>query len=275
MRRSLHHSYSPLSLVLCLGLTGLLLTACGGSTPNKTYTIGVVNYASVLDPVLEGFKARMAAFGYEEGKDVTYIYHGALEPTPQEMEREVTSLIDQKVSLFLTLGTLPTLTAKQAVAGTNIPVLFAPSLNPVQEGLVESLSRPGGNVTGIQTGYSVPKALEWLHKIVPYATTVHVIYHPNDYVAQTSIQSLPTITSSLGIELVLDQARNTQEALAVIESLPNDAAVFFVPTPSLEPISMLIEVAVQHGIAVGSNHSAHLKAGGVVVYAADFFAIGQ
>jgi ABC-type uncharacterized transport system substrate-binding protein len=74
---------------------------------------------------------------------------------------------------------------------------------------------------------------------------------------------------------VLDQARNTQEALAVIESLPNDAAVFFVPTPSLEPISMLIEVAVQHGIAVGSNHSAHLKAGGVVVYAADFFAIGQ
>jgi putative tryptophan/tyrosine transport system substrate-binding protein len=74
---------------------------------------------------------------------------------------------------------------------------------------------------------------------------------------------------------VLDQARNTQEALAVIESLPNDAAVFFVPTPSLEPISMLIEVAVQHGIAVGSNHSTYLKAGGVVVYAADFFAIGQ
>jgi putative tryptophan/tyrosine transport system substrate-binding protein len=260
---------------ICLLLTGLLLTACNGGTPAKTYTIGVVNYVPVLDPVFEGFKARMVALGYVEGKNVTYIYHGVLEPNPQVIEHEVKRLVDQKVDLFLTLGILTTLAAKKATAGTAIPVVFAPSLNPVQEGIVESLSRPGGNVTGIQNGYTYPKALEWLHKIVPQATKVHVIYHPKDHAAHTSIKPLPAIATSLGIELLLDEVRSTQEAIAVIETLPKDAAIFFVPTPSLEPLSVLTEVAVQHGIAVGANNPAYLKAGGVVIYAADFFAIGQ
>ena len=70
-------------LVICLMLTGLLLTACGRTTPAKTYTIGVVNYVPALDPVFAGFKARMAALGNAEGKNVTYLYHGILEPDPQ------------------------------------------------------------------------------------------------------------------------------------------------------------------------------------------------
>ena len=94
-------------LILCVILAGLLLTACGGTTPAKTYTIGVVNYVPALESVLTGFKARMAESGYVEGKNVTYIYHGILGPDPQVIEREVKSLMDQKIDLFLTLGTRP------------------------------------------------------------------------------------------------------------------------------------------------------------------------
>jgi putative ABC transport system substrate-binding protein len=260
---------------LCLMLTGLLLTACGGTTPAKTYTIGVVNYVQVLDPVFVGFKTQMAALGYVEGKNVTYIYHGVLEPDPQVIGGEVKRFIDQKVDLLLSLGTLPALAAKKAVEGTNIPVVFAPVVNPVGEGIVESLSRPGGSVTGVQNGDTLPKALEWLHKIVPQATQIHVMYHPKDQVAQTSIKPLPALAPSLGVELVLNEVRSPEEAISAITTLPKDAAIFLVPTPSLEPLSALIEVAVQHGIAVGANNPAYLKAGGVVIYAADFFAIGQ
>src|SRR5919109_631116 len=95
-------------------LTGLLLTACGGTTPAKTYTIGVVNYVPALEPVLTGFEARMAELGYVAGKNVTYIYHGVLEPDPQVIEHEVKRLLDQKVDLFLTLGTRPASVAKKA-----------------------------------------------------------------------------------------------------------------------------------------------------------------
>ena len=145
---------------LCLLLSGMLLTACGGAAPARTYNIGVLSYSPTLGQVFEGFKAQMAALGYEEGKNVTYIYHNALEPGPQALEREVKRLMDQKVDLFLTTGTRPTLAAKKAVEGTNIPVVFAPVIMPVKEGIVESLSRPGGNVTGVQNGDTIPKALE-------------------------------------------------------------------------------------------------------------------
>ncbi len=79
--------------VTCLMLIGLLLTACGGTTPATTHTIGVVNYVPALDQVFVGFKAKMTTLGYVEGKNVTYIYHGTLDPDPQVIEREVKRLI--------------------------------------------------------------------------------------------------------------------------------------------------------------------------------------
>jgi putative ABC transport system substrate-binding protein len=191
------------------------------------------------------------------------------------IEREVKSLMAQKVDLFLTLGTRPTLAAKHASAGTRIPVVFAPVINPVEEGLVESITRPGGNVSGVQNGDTIPKALEWLHKIVPQAMTIHTIYHPADTVSVTAIKSLSNIAASLGVDLVLDEVRSQEEAIAVIATLPKDTAVFFVPTPSLEPLSPLVGAAVQRGIAVGANNHSHLQAGALVTYAASFSAMGQ
>ena len=268
----------PTGIVLWLMLTSLLLTACGGATPAKTYRIGVVNYVPGLDQVVRGFTAQMAALGYEEGKNVTYLYHGILEPDAQVIEREVKHLQDQKVDLFLTLGTRPALVAKKALAGMAIPVVFAPVINPVGEGIVESLMRPGGNMTGVQDGDALPKALEWLHKIVPHATKVYVIYHPKDNVAHAAIKPLRDMAPSLGVELVLDEVHSLEEARAAIVTLSTEAAIFVVPTPSLEPLSALIEVAVQHGIAVGaSNHSylSSMKAGAVVTYAGSFPVMGQ
>jgi putative ABC transport system substrate-binding protein len=218
------------------------------------------------------------SIGYVEGKNITYIYHGVLDPDPQVIEREVKRLLDQKVDLFLTLGTRPALVATKALAGTAIPVVFAPVINPVGEGIVEYLSRPGGNATGVQDGDTLPKALEWLHKIAPQATKVYVLYHPRDNVAHAAIKPLRDIAPSLGVELVLDEVYNPGEAIAAIETLPKDAAIFVVPTPSLEPLSALIEVAVQHGIAVGaSNHSylSSMQAGAIVTYAGSFPAMGQ
>jgi putative ABC transport system substrate-binding protein len=267
--------HTTMRRALCLLLAGLLFTACGSTTPAKTYTIGVVNYVAALDQVFAGFKAKMGALGYVEGKNVTYIYHGVLEPDPQAIEREVKSLMDQKVNLFLTLGTRPALEAKKAVAGTHIPVVFAPVVMPMKEGLVESLHRPGGNVTGVQNGETIPKALEWLHTIVPQVTKVHAFYHPQDQVALTALKPLPAIASSLGVELVLDEVHDLTEATAAMATLSKDVAIFLVPTPSLEPINALFEAAIQRGIAVGTSNLRHLPAGALVGYGGSFSAMGE
>jgi putative ABC transport system substrate-binding protein len=262
-------------ILVWLLVLSALLAACGGTPQAKTYTIGVVNYVPSLDQVLGGFKARMTELGYVEGQNVTYIYHGATAPDTQSIDREVKSLQNQKIDMFLTMGTLPTLTAKSAVAGTDTPVVFAPVINPVEEGAVESINHPGGNVTGVQNGYTIAKALEWLHKIVPQATKIYVIYNPKDEVALTSIKSLPEVASKLGLELVLDQVHTREEALGAINVMPKDAALFLVPAPSLNPMSAVIETAVKRGIVVGSNSHADLQAGALVTYAASFSAMGN
>lgn len=273
-----HHQplkYSPLLILIFFSLTSLLLTACGTTAQAKTYTIGVVNYVPILEQVLDGFKAEMAERGYVEDQNVTYIYHGVIKPDPQVMDQEVKSLLDQKVDLFLTLGTLPTLTAKKAVEGTDIPVVFAPVINPVEEGVVASITQPGGNVTGVQNGNTIPKAMEWLHTIAPQATKVHVFYHPEDAVALTSIAVLPETAATLGVELVLNEVRSPEEVITAIEALPKDAAIFMVPTPRLDPSDARIEAAVKHGLAVGSTDSSQLKAGALVAYGANFSAMGK
>jgi putative tryptophan/tyrosine transport system substrate-binding protein len=253
MQRSLQRRYSPLPLVICLIHVGLLLTACGGVTPAKTHIIGVVNYYPALEAVFESFKAKMAALGYVEGKNVTYIYHGALEDDPAVLGGEVKRLVDQKVDLLLTLGTPTTLAAKKGVVGTNIPLVFAPVMNPVKQGIVKSVSHPGDNVTGVQVINAAPKAMEWLLKLVPGTKTVYVPYHPADRVSVTTVEPLPDAATRLGVKLVLDAVHTPEEVMTAIETLPKNAAILFIVTPGLEShMSAMRKLAIARGIPIGA-----------------------
>jgi putative tryptophan/tyrosine transport system substrate-binding protein len=102
-----------------------------------------------------------------------------------------------------------------------------------------------------------------------HLTTIFRPDHVNVY------QSLSAITASIGVELVLAEVHSPEEAIAAIETLPTDATIFFVPTPSLEPLGPLVETASQRGIAVGANNHRSLETGVLVTYAGDWFALGQ
>ena len=261
-------------LLVFTAVLGLLFASCGG-TPEKKYTIGVVNYQQVLDPVLDGFKVRMAELGYVEGRNIAYVYHGAVAPEPKVLEGEVRGLLAQKVDLLLTMGTLPTRMAKQAVEGTNVPVVFGPVINPVDEGLVESITRPGGNVTGVQNGTTIPKALEWLLKLAPRARKVYVIYHPRDAVSQTAMRTFPAIAASLGFELVTRPVQSREEAFAIVAKLPRDAAIFAVPAPSLDPVSGLFAAAIERRIPVAGNIAGYAGKGALLTYGPSLLAMGK
>ena len=261
-------------LLVFTAVLGLLFASCGGR-PEKKYTVGVVNYMQILDPVLDGFKARMAELGYVEGRSITYVYHGAVAPDPKVVEGEVRGLLAQKVDLLLTMGTLPTRMAKQAVEGTNVPVVFSPVINPVDEGLVQSVTRPGGNVTGVQNGTTIPKALEWLLKLAPRTRKLYVIYHPRDTVSQAAMRSFPEIAATLGIELVTKPVQSREEAAAIVAQLPRDAALFAVPAPSLEPVSSLLGAAIERRIPVAAQIDGYATKGALLTYGPSLFAMGK
>jgi putative ABC transport system substrate-binding protein len=263
---------SRMALVWAIVLSSLL-AACGGGTQDKTYTIGVINYAPPLEESFDGFKAGMAELGYVEGENVTYVYNGPM-PDPQTGEREAESLVAQDVDLIFTIGTQATCQAKHAVEGTDIAVIFAPVIDPVEEGVVESIRRPGGNVTGVQGGNTLPRAMEWLLTLVPGATKVYVPYNPADRVSVTSLAPVSEAASRLGVELMVDEASTIEEVIATIETLPGDVVFFVLASPTLGGIDYA-QVTTEQGIAIGSYLSGVAESGGLVSYATDYFSMGK
>ena len=173
MKESIRKCFAVLSILVVL-----LLAACGATTP-KTVTIGIVNYSAPLDDIVVGFKEGMAEAGYVEGEGVTYLYDGAVS-SMDALDPAIQKLVAEQVDLILALTTPAAQKAKAATQGTNIPVVFAPSTDPVASGLVDSLTHPGGNLTGVRTGGSSAKGLSWLLAIASSTKTLFVPHNPDD-----------------------------------------------------------------------------------------------
>ena len=239
------------ALLVMLALSVLLLSSC---KQDETPTIGVIVEVSILEPSFDGFKAGMTELGYVEGEDVTYIYNGITEATPEAMDAEIKNLLDQQVDMLVTVGTLAHLQAKQAVAGTDMPVVFLSCARPVDTGLIDSINQPGGNLTGTQVGLSFGKALEMLVE-VSQAQKVYVPYNPNDEASLTTLPFVEERATSLGIELVLDEVGSVAEAVTAIETLPEDIdAIFRIPSPTLDPENNLLsQAAIEQGLPMGGS----------------------
>ena len=260
-------------VAILLIAVSLLLTGCGAA--QKTYTIGMVNHAPSMVPVFEGFKAGMAELGYVEGKNVTYVSHGVIGTDPKKIADDIKSLLDQKVDLLVTIGSPTTLPAEKAVEGTKTPIVFAPVIYPVDVGVVKSISRPGGSATGVQSGNTIAKALEWLLKIAPNTKKVYVPYNPKDQVSVLSVKTLQEAAPKLGVELALAEVGTPDELMAAVDTLPKDVqGAFLVTAPSLDPrLGEFAKAAAQQGLAVGAY--SHVEDTALVTYTSDTFLIGK
>jgi len=121
---TLRHLKSHKKLLLIGALLVLSLmpfTACGGGP--ETFTIGVINLTSKLDPAFEGLKTGLAELGYVDDENVSYIYEGEVGDI-QGLEGAVQDLIAEQVDLIFSITTPATIEAKRAVEGTDTPVIF-------------------------------------------------------------------------------------------------------------------------------------------------------
>jgi len=273
-----NNARNPIAMVIVsLVIASLLLTACGTfQAKPKTHTIGVVIEVSIHTPTYEGFKAGMAELGYVEGENITYIYNGVVGSNTQAVDAEIQNLLAQNVDMLLTVGNLTTLQAKQAVAGTDTPVVFGAVANPVGEGFVESIPHPGGNLTGTQVGREIAKALEWLVKITPGgANKIYLPYNPDDEVSVMILGGLEEVPSQLGIELVPGEVHSVEEAVAAIKSLPEDVdAIYRIPSPTLDPRNNeLSQAAIERGLPMGSGLP--LDEAVLLTLAVDLFDVGK
>jgi putative ABC transport system substrate-binding protein len=161
---------------------------------------------------LHAFRGGLNDTGYFEGRNVTIEYRWA-EGRNDRLPALAAELVRLPVNLIVCAGSTPATIAAKA-ASTTVPIVFYGGADPVSMGLVASLSRPGGNVTGVTT-LNVEigaKRLEVLHELVPTATMIAGLVNPtNPVIAETETRDLQAAARTLGLTLHMLHASNEQE----------------------------------------------------------------
>jgi putative tryptophan/tyrosine transport system substrate-binding protein len=174
----------------------------------------------VIPKLLRAFRDGLKETGHAEGKSVTVEYRWA-EDQYDQLPRLAADLVRRHVSVIAAPGSTPAVLAAHA-ATTTIPIVFGIATDPVELGLVTSLSRPGGNVTGVITlSLEVgPKRLELLHEMAPTATTVVLLVNPDSPVlSEPATIAAQAAARLLGVNLHVLHAKSTLDFDGVFASL--------------------------------------------------------
>jgi putative ABC transport system substrate-binding protein len=174
--------------------------------------IGFLNGSSPdgYRPMLAAFHKGLEESGYVEGRNVAIEYRWA-EGHYDRLPAMAADLIHRQVAVLAATSTPAALVAKAAT--TTIPIVFTTGGDPVQLGLVASLNRPGGNVTGATelTREAAPKRLELAHRLVPDATVIGLLINPKNPSAETVTRDLEVATTSLGLQFKVLHASTEAE----------------------------------------------------------------
>ena len=160
---------------------------------------------------VEAFYRGLNEIGYIEGQNVTIEYRWA-EGQYDRLPGLAAELVQRQVTLIVTTGGIATALAAKA-ATTTIPIVFTSGTDPIETGLVASLNRPGGNITGASFLADVleAKRVELLHEVVPNVGVIALLVNPNNTRAEAQLRDMQEAAARLGIRLIVLRASNEPE----------------------------------------------------------------
>jgi putative ABC transport system substrate-binding protein len=253
-------------LLFFLILISVIAGCSNNELSSKTYTVGVVNLNKNHDKILMGFKKGLAELGYTEGENITFLYNGARSEV-SDLENDLQSFLEKKVDLILSMSTPATKKTKKMTAGTGVPVVFAPVFDPVGSGIVQSLVRPGGNLTGIKVGGHSGKALYWLLKIAPDTKDILVPFATKNNATLQSLRGLQETADKVGVKLSAHEVKSKNELALLFENLPDEIdALFLLNSHFLHKNAKLfVDTAIKNKLPLGSSTS-QVGSGMMVTY---------
>ena len=192
-----------------------------------TPVIGLLgaNSPDVYMDRLLAFHRGLKQTGYVEGQNIAIEYRWA-EGRNDQLPLLAADLARQQVSVIVALGSTPAALAAKA-ATTTIPIVFFVGADPLQLGLVASLSRPGGNVTGVTSLNSelIAKRIELLHEVLPGVTSMALLVNPtNPMLTEPAINDAQAATRRLGLKFDVLRASNEHDFDAVFKTMAQPRA---------------------------------------------------
>jgi putative tryptophan/tyrosine transport system substrate-binding protein len=254
-------------LMLCALLFALCFSA-EAQQPTKVRKIGFLNQTGAFSANVEAFRHGMRELGYIEGQNIVIEFRSG--ERGARMTELATELVQEKVELIVAGGPGAN-SAKRATE--TIPIVFTFSGDPIEAGFIDSLARPGRNMTGI-TWLSFElagKRLEIVKEVVPWVSRVAAIGSPLHPGEQRELTETQNTARALGITLRYKQVRNTADFDAAFDTItkenPNALLVFADPVTNGHRME-LVEFAAKHRLPSMFGRKEPVETGGLISYGA-------
>lgn len=259
-----------------IGLLGGAAAFLPGAARAQTAVpmIGVLGSGSAerWAPLTAAFHQGVSETGYVEGRSLAVTYQWA-EGHYDRLPELAADLIHRKVSAIAAFTTPAALAAKAATS--TIPIVFTTVGNPVKIGLVASLGRPGGNVTGV-TSLNVevgPKRLELLRELLPAATAMALLVNPNSPTTEAQTKEMQAAAGALGLQLHILRTSvesDFEAAFARLREVRADGLVIGGDILFTANSQRLAAMALDHAIPAIFQGGAFAAVGGLMDYGGDF-----
>jgi putative tryptophan/tyrosine transport system substrate-binding protein len=246
--------------------------AARAQQPAKLPTIGFLGASSALQGAsTDAFVQRLRELGWIENRTVAIEYRWA-EGRDERFAEIAAEFVRLKVDVILTYGTPSSLAVKKATAV--IPIVFASAGDPVGTGLVASLARPGGNITGlsIQQTDLASKRLEMLREVLPGLRTVAILSHigsPNSVLEMGEAQSA---ARTLGLAVVTSEVRRVEDIVPAFDALRGRADALYVSSSPLLSTNRIRINTLALGVRLPTVHAFRewVEAAGLMSYGPNF-----
>jgi len=247
-----------------------------GQQPDKLPTIGLLTpNASSWSTETAAFAERLSQLGWIEGRTITIEYRWS-EGRQERVAEIAAEFARQKVDVIVTSGDAVA-TLKQATAV--IPIVFAIAGDPVGSGFVESLARPGGNVTGmsLQQNGIASKRLELLRDVVPNLRRLAIIFDAGYPASVLEMGEVQAAARTLDLEVAPHEIRRAEDIAPVFDTLKSQADALYVVDDTLILVNRtpIITLALGAGLPTTFGNRDFVKAGGLMSYGANFPALFQ
>jgi ABC-type uncharacterized transport system substrate-binding protein len=260
-----------------IGLLGSMAAGWPRAARAQQPTLPVVGFLNAASPdrfahIERAFRLGLNETGYVEGRNVMIEYRWA-EGRYDRLQALAADLVSRRVNVIATGSSIAAAMAAKAATAT-IPIVFLTGVDPVKDGLVTSLNRPGGNLTGVTTLNEEiePKRFEVLRELLPTATTIALLINPNNLpaVVETQTRRAQELAHPLGLQMIhVLQAATEQEldsAFSAVIQRGASGLVIMSDTFFSGQSTQLAALALRHAVPTISPYRDFVTAGGLMSY---------
>lgn len=264
--------------VLILAIA-LLLTACSTDNTQENTTQSKRKFIVGINQLAEHPALDDARRGFEDGLreldiDVEIIYQNAQGdiPTATTISQK---FVKDKVDLIYTIATSTAQSAKQAT--DEIPILFSAVTDPVEAELVESMERPGGNITGTSDASPMDKQLQLFKDLDENIDKVGIIFNTSEPNSQVQVEMAKELAPSLGLEIVAMGISNINDIPQTVDSLAKKVDGIYTITDNMvaSAINVVSEKAIDNGLITIGAEESHISGGILMTDGISYYELGK